>query len=109
MTQPSSLRLYRITQNNPPALTDFTSKAQLQIPFPIPDPDVRRRWPGLSLFETDAQARRAAKRVPMLGSFIAALDLPAAPDGPVERTAWPGHFVLCGASGGTSSPDPVPA
>jgi hypothetical protein len=108
MTQPQTLRLYRITRNNPPGLADFSSKAQLQIPCPIPDPDVYRRWTGLSLFGTEEQARRAAKRFPMLGSFIAALDLPSAPGGPVEATASPGHFVLSGASGGSSTPDPGP-
>ncbi len=108
MTQPQTVRLYRITRNNPPGLADFSSKAQLQIPCPIPDPDVYRRWTGLSLFGTEDQARRAAKRFPMLGSFIAALDLPSGPGGPVEETAWAGHFVLSGASGGASTPDPKP-
>ena len=108
MTQPQTIRLYRITRSNPPSIEDFSSKAQLQIPCPVPDPDIRRRWTGLSLFGTDEQARRAAKRFPMLGSFIAALDLPSAPGGPVEESAWPGHFVLSGASGGTSTPDPSP-
>jgi len=108
MTQPNTFRLYRLAQSNPPGLEDFTSKAQLQIPCPVPDPDIRRRWTGLSLFETEAQARRIAKRLPMLGSFIAALDLPVEPGGPVERAASPGHFVLSGASGGTSNPDAAP-
>jgi hypothetical protein len=108
MTQPQTLRLYRITRSNPPDLADFSSKAQLQIPCPVPDPDIRRRWTGLSLFGTESQARRAATRFPMLGSYIAALDLPSGPGGPVEGTAWAGHFVLSGASGGTSIPDPTP-
>jgi hypothetical protein len=108
MSQPNTFRLYRLAQNNPPALADFTSKAQLQIPCPIPDPDIRRRWTGLSLFETEDQARSVAKRMPMLGSFIAALDLPMGAGGPVERTGWPGHFVLSGASGGTSDRDAAP-
>lgn len=108
MTQSRTVRLFRITRSNPPDLADFSSKAQLQIRCPVPDPDVRRRWTGLSLFGTEEQARRAAKRLPMLGSYIAALDVPSGPGGPVEETAQPGHFVLSGASGGASTPDPTP-
>lgn len=109
MTSSQTIRLYRITRSNPPDLADFSSKAQLQIPCPVPDPDVRRRWTGLSLFGTEAQAQRAAKRFPMLGAYIAALDLPSGIGGPVEESAWPQHFFLSGASGGSSTPDPAPA
>src|SRR5690349_2349553 len=86
MTSPSTRRLYRVVRSNPPALDDFSSKAQLGIPCPIPDPEVQHRWSGLSLFGTEDEARRVIRRLPMLGTYIAALDIPEAAGVNVERT-----------------------
>jgi hypothetical protein len=114
MTDDRPRRLHRIVQNNPPAVADFTSKAQLGIPCPVPDPDVQRRWTGLSLFGSDELARRTARRLPMLGSFIAALDIPDGPGMQVEMTPGPGHYLLGGpggqpsGSGSAADPGPVP-
>jgi len=46
----------------------------------------RRLWRGVSWTETLAQARATARRAPVLGTFVAALDLPAHPRFRAERT-----------------------
>ena len=103
MTDTEGRRLYRIIKNNPASEDDFMSKAQLGIPCPVPDPEVQRRWTGLSLFGSEEQARRVVRRLPMLGSFIAALDIPPEAGMRAEPTTGPGHYTLGGDPGrGTS-------
>jgi len=46
----------------------------------------RRLWRGVSRTETLTQARATARRAPILGTFVAALDLPAHPRFRAERT-----------------------
>lgn len=99
-------RLHRIILTETPSLADFTSKAQLQLPCPVSDPEIRHRWSGLSLFGSDAQARRAARRFPMLGSFVAALDIPADAGVNVERTYGSGETDQPGDGASVTIPDP---
>ncbi len=79
------------------------SKAQLGIPCPVSDPEVQRRWTGLSLFGSEEQARRVVRRLPMLGSHIAALDIPPGAGAHAEPTTGPGHYTLGGDPGGGTS------
>jgi len=54
----------------------------------------RRLWRGVSWTETLAQARATARRAPILGTFVAALDLPATPRFRAERTgSRVGHYT----------------
>ena len=99
MSDEQPLRLYRIIQNNPASERDFMSKAQLGIPCPVRDPEVQRRWTGLSLFGSEEQARRVVKRLPMLGSYLAALDIPPGAGMRAEPTTGPGHYLLGGDPG----------
>ena len=92
MSDSQPLRLYRILQNNPASERDFMSKAQLDIPCPVSDPEVQERWTGLSLFGSEEQARRVVQRLPMLGSFIAALDIPPGAGLRAEPTPGPGNY-----------------
>ena len=92
MTEGQSTRMHRIVRENPPSLDDFASKAQLGIPCPVDDADVQDRWSGLSLFGSGEQARRVVRRLPMLGQYIAALDLPAGSGLRMERTPGPGSY-----------------
>ncbi len=85
---------YRIVRTDPPTIADFLSnRARGKARRPV---ESVREWEGLSLFDTEAQARRMARRFPRLGVYIAALRVPA--DGPivVEQTFGPGHYTLWG-------------
>lgn len=94
MTDGQQLRLYRIVRNNPPAQDDFMSKGHRGIPCPVADPEVQGRWTGLSLFGSEEQARRVARRLPMLGSFIVALEIPPGVGARAEPTTGPGHYTV---------------
>src|SRR5262249_29791459 len=82
---------------------DFSSKAQRGIPCPVPDPDVQHRWSGLSLFGTEDEARRVIRRLPMLGAYIAALDIPEAAGVNVERSYGRGDPIGSGQPQATAS------
>jgi hypothetical protein len=99
MSDAQPLRLYRILRTEQPTEADFMSKAHLGIPCPVSDPEVRRRWTGLSLFGSDEQARRVSRRLPMLGSYIAALEIPPGAGAHAEPTTGPGHYTLGGDPG----------
>lgn len=103
MTAAQPLRLHRILQTEQPTQADFMSKAHLGIPCPVSDPEVRERWTGLSLFGSEEQARRVSRRLPMLGSYIAALDIPPAAGARAEPTAGPGHYTIGGDPGASAS------
>lgn len=71
---PSTWTFYRIVKGDPPTRDDFVSnQAKGRIPRRILTAEELRRWDGLSVFETEAQARRQARRHPFLGRFIARL------------------------------------
>lgn len=79
------------------------SKAHLGILCPVADPDVRQRWTGLSLFGSEEQVRRVVTRLPMLGSHIAALDIPPGAGAHAEPTTGPGHYTVGGDPGAGTS------
>lgn len=91
-------RCERIVRSNPPTRRDFTSNAARGRPLPPgAPPEVVRLWDGLSVYETAGQARRHAKASPMLGGYVAALDLPATAAIRCERTTRSrGHYTLWG-------------
>jgi hypothetical protein len=99
MSDDQPLRLHRILRTEQPTQADFMSKAHLGIPCPVSDPEVRRRWSGLSLFGSEEQARRVSRRLPMLGSYIAAIEIPPGAGAQAEPTAGPGHYTLGGDPG----------
>lgn len=89
---------YRIVRTDPPTLTDFTSAKMLGKVRPTDDLEALRLADGLSVFRTEAQAQRHARRMPMLGVYIAEVATPS--DAPVrsERTLrTPGHHTLWGS------------
>ena len=99
MTDEQPHRLYRIVRSDRPTEDDFKSKLHLGIPCPVADPEVQRRWTGLSVFGSEEQARRVVRRLPMLGSHIAALDIPLGTGMRAEPTTGPGHYTLGGDPG----------
>ena len=103
MSDAQPLRLHRLLQTEQPAQADFMSKAHLGIPCPVSDPEVQARWTGLSLFGSEEQARRVSRRLPMLGSYIAALEIPPGAGARAEPTTGPGHDTLGGDPGSGTS------
>jgi hypothetical protein len=88
--------LYRIVKSGEPTLLDLTSNEVQGIPLRSDDPEVRRLWSGLSCWATEAQARRAIRSFPHLGSHIAILQIPDDAPVRVQRTRGPGHHTLWG-------------
>lgn len=88
---------WRIVRTNPPTRQDFLSHVDLGRPLRQLDDESQRQAEGISVFATEAQARRKARRVPALGRWLAELRITA--DAPVtaERTrGGAGHHTLWG-------------
>jgi hypothetical protein len=87
---------YRVVKSDPPTLEDFLSSEARG--HPPPDDRSRRAvWDGISVFSTEAQARRKARVSPALGGYVAALYV--VDGGPVryKRTlGGDGHHTLWG-------------
>jgi hypothetical protein len=88
--------LHRIIRLDQPTLRDMTSNAALGLPTRTTDPAVVRLWDGISCWATEAQARRALRSFPNLGTHIAVLVIPDDAPIRVERTRGPGHFTVWG-------------
>src|SRR5207253_2758729 len=77
-SQPNRMpRFYRIVKTNPPTEADFLSNQAQGRPSPrsvARDPALLDRWAGISVFETEAQARRRALARPDLGRFIVSVE-----------------------------------
>jgi hypothetical protein len=87
---------YRIVRASERRGEDFLSDAARGEPPPL-DPAQVRLHEGISVFNTERQARNKAEAYPALGEYIAAIDLPD--DAPVryERTLRTrGHYTLWG-------------
>jgi len=88
---------YRIVTADPPTLADFTSNEARGVPPRRRDPETLRLWGGISVFETEQQARLQATLFPRLGQHIAALRVPEGGAIRVERTTrTEGHYTLWG-------------
>lgn len=92
-------RLYRVVRSNPPTPEDFTSNEDRGRDLTNPTPERRRLWRGLSCYDSEARARKKATQVPLLGDFIATLEIPADIDVQTERTtSSAGHHTIWGDS-----------
>ncbi len=88
---------WRIALTNPPTRRDFLSHAALGRRLLDPDPQRVRHAEGTSVYATEAQARRQARRYPILGGWLAEVRLPAGGAVEVERTLGrPGHHTIWG-------------
>lgn len=86
---------------DPPTRRDFLSDAAQGKPLRGTDPLAQHVWSGISVYQTEAQARRKARTYPWLGGYIAAVALPAGAPVRVERT-FPrsaGRHTLWGDAG----------
>ena len=88
---------YRIVRTDPPTLGEFMSAQARGKPPPDDEPETLRLHDGLSAYATIAQARRKARASPVLGRYIARLEIPEG--GPIrwERTLTSsGHHTIWG-------------
>ena len=96
MTDPGYRLLHRIVRTDPPTQDDFVSNAAEGRPPPA-DPDRRAVWDGLSVYSTEAQARRKRRASPILGPYIAVLRVPTDGSVRIERTlVGDGHHTIWG-------------
>jgi hypothetical protein len=90
-------RLYRVVQSNPPTLDDFTSNEDRGRELTNPTPERRRLWRGLSCYDSEERARKKATQVPLLGNFIATLEIPSNISVQSEQTtSSTGHHTIWG-------------
>ncbi|MGI8689064.1 MAG: hypothetical protein ACR2M3_10840 [Thermomicrobiales bacterium] len=88
--------LYRIVKSDPAKPDDFISY-QARGRRPPNNPEKARLWDGLSAYETPEQARRTATMFPMLGTFIAEVEIPDNQRITYERTTTSdGHYTIWG-------------
>jgi hypothetical protein len=88
---------FRLVGSRTPTLADVLSKSALGEPLRVDTPENRRLCQGISVYATEAQARRKGRASPMLGAYIARIELPD--DGPIESertTTSSGHHTLWG-------------
>ncbi len=90
----------RLVHSDPPGEQDFRSDEACGEPLPVGDAARDRRWQGVSVFSTEAQARKLGRLVPRLGRFIAEVAVPHEGDITFARTGRSrGHFTLWGHPG----------
>lgn len=88
--------LYRIVQSDPPTISDLTPNDRRGRSQRDLTPEETRLLSGISLYATEAQARRNAKKYPRLGRYIAVVSIPDEAPVRVERTRGPGHHTIWG-------------
>lgn len=88
---------YRIVRSMLPAPRDTRCGQALEKePRDDSDPDVRRLWSGISMFDSVGRARGLAQRSPWNGTaFIATVTFPRSRF-TVERTRSRGHYTVWG-------------
>jgi hypothetical protein len=95
-----TLSLFRIVRTNPPTDEDFKSYIALGLRPPLSlSSEHLRQWEGISVFATESQARKQARRYPHLGRFIAECVIAVGADVEVRRTnpRSPGHHTAWAA------------
>lgn len=87
---------HRITKHDPATRADLMSNLAKGIPHTDDDPERMRLNGGISVFNTEQQARKKAIAYPELGSYVARLEVPEdAPGVRIERTLrTPGHHTI---------------
>lgn len=91
-----SRTFYRIVQSNPPTLADFTSYQGQGKPLLDDEPEKVMMWSGISVWNTEIQARNKARDLPWLGQYIATVVLSASDLIAYQKTNGRGHFTLWG-------------
>ena len=99
MIDPPFRGFYRIVQSDPATENDFLPYAARGGTVPT-DPELRRLWHGISVYDTLDRAIRRARKQPHLGEYIAELQIPWGRSIRAERTGHRrGHHTLWGEPG----------
>lgn len=93
---------YRCVTTERPTELDFRSHAAKGLRPPHDDPDLLRRWGGVSVFTTAAQARANLERArprarARIGEWIAELQMPEGTAVTCEGPDYKGHWDLYNA------------
>jgi hypothetical protein len=90
------VKLYRIVHDDPPSLADLKSDRDRGRPRPVNDAMVRL-WEGFSAFDSEERARIKARTYPVMGGYIAELDIPEGSSIRFEQTTKArGHYTIWG-------------
>jgi hypothetical protein len=91
-------RLYRIVKSDQPTEVDFTANDALGRPLRADSSDeARRLLNGLSMMDRQERAATLQRRFPLLGAYIAVVDIPMEGKIRIERTLRePGHHTVWG-------------
>jgi hypothetical protein len=85
---------YRIVSTNPPTWIDFASnrlRGRAPRGAEKADPGL---WDGISVYADRLDAARTARRYPLLGAFIAELEIPDDAPITIRQTFQPTHHTL---------------
>ena len=86
---------YRLVKSDPPTPADFLSHYARGWEPRRKDPVTLDRWRGVSVYETEEQARAIAQKFPQLGRHIAMLEIPEGGPIRLQRTGREeGHHTL---------------
>ncbi len=92
------LTFYRVVRTDPPEIEDFMSADSLGRNLTNPTAERRRLWRGISVYDTEARARKKAIKVPLLGAYIARLEFPDESIIQCERTTTSaGQYTIWGS------------
>lgn len=99
MTGTIVARFFRIVRSDPPTVVDFMSNASRGKPRQEAKGETEAQWRGISVFDTEHQARLNALAFQrrgqlLLGDYIAEIQLPAEAPFQVEKTRSVGHYTL---------------
>lgn len=94
---PDYRTFYRIVLTDPPSLDDMRSYDARGIKPRRDDPETLRLIRGISVYNTEQQARNTATDFPWLGRYIAELRIPHDAPVTIERTtSTRGHYTVWG-------------
>ena len=83
-----------MVKTDPPKLADFLSNRAKGWPPRGAEIGRPELWEGLSVYDSEASARRKARQIPVIGSYIARVELPAEASFKYEKTGGRGHYTL---------------
>ena len=88
--------LYRIVRSDPPTRADFLSNEAKDLPPRGPELRLSERHAGVTMFDTEVEARTVARRYPNIGRYLAAIRIPVGSGIVVRQTLRPGHYTVWG-------------
>src|SRR5688572_4361004 len=89
---------YRVVKTNPPTEADFLSHRARGVRLRHDTAESRRLWEGVSVTDSFETSRVLAERFPVMGDFVAVLEVPEQAAVTFEQTTdVPSHYTLWGS------------